>query len=71
MRTARICAALAFVLIIAIPAAASAVDWTEWKRLARKRPVAVLVVIPPLILTSPFMAVNWLMGNRGDDEDDE
>lgn len=63
-------AALLLVLVLASPGTASAVDWAEWKRLVRERPVAVLVAIPPLILTSPFMGVAWLVSDRGGDDDE-
>ena len=45
--------------ILVAPGSAWAVDWAEWKRLVRERPVAVVLIIPPMILTSPFMLATW------------
>jgi hypothetical protein len=71
MRIRSILAALVLVSVLLPPATAGAVDWQEWKFLIRKRPVAVLFAVPPLIITSPFMAAKWALSDHGGDEDDE
>lgn len=54
--------------ILAAPGSAWAVDWAEWKRLVRERPVAVVLIIPPMILTSPFMLATWAFKGSDDSE---
>ena len=72
MRIGRTFAALLLAALLLAPTTASAVDWDEWKRLIRERPVAVLVSVTPLVLTSPFMAVSWAFSAAtGDGEGDD
>ena len=59
MRLKRIVAAGLLAVIVAAPGSAWAVDWAEWKRLVRERPVAVVLIIPAMIATSPFMLATW------------
>ena len=54
--------------ILVAPGSAWAVDWAEWKRLVRERPVAVVLIIPAMIATSPFMLATWAF-NGSDDSD--
>ena len=54
--------------ILVAPGSAWAVDWAEWKRLVRERPVAVVLIIPAMIATSPFMIATWAF-NGSDDSD--
>ena len=57
----RVFAVLVTVAILAAPTAAFAVDWAETRRLIRERPIACLVAIPPLLVTSPFMLATWVI----------
>jgi len=70
IRSASAALMLVSFLLLLGPRTARAVDWEEWKFLIRKRPVAVLVAIPPLLFTSPFMATKWLLSSHGGDDDD-
>ncbi len=77
MRIRRIWAAAWVIAIVLAPLASSATTWEEWKFLMRRRPVAVLVAVPPLVATSPFMGATWLFRKvagteeASDDEDAE
>ena len=77
MRILRIGAAAWVIAIVLAPLAASATTWEEGKFLMRRRPVAVLVAVPPLVATSPFMGATWLFRvatgaeDTADDEDAE
>lgn len=68
MRIRSVCAVVVLGVVLLSPATALAVDWDEWKFLIRKRPAAVLVAIPALIFTSPFMAAKWALSDHGGDE---
>jgi hypothetical protein len=80
MRIRRAWAAVVAIAILLAPLSALATTWEEWKFLMRNRPVAVLVAVPPLIATSPFMGATWLYTrafgegdseSESDDEDEE
>lgn len=80
MRFRRAWSTAVAIAILLAPLTALATTWAEWKFLMRKRPVAVFVAIPPLIVTSPFMGATWAYGKltshegsqaESDDEDDE
>jgi hypothetical protein len=71
MRIRSVFAVVVLAVVLLSPTTALAVDWEEWKFLIRKRPVAVLVAIPPLIVTSPFMALKWALSDHGGDEDED
>ena len=68
MRLRKILAVGLLAATLCAPSSAWAVDWAEWKRLIRERPVAVILVIPPLILTSPFMLASWAI--KGSEDSD-
>jgi len=71
MRIRSVFALAVLAVVLLSPATALAVDWEEWKFLIRKRPAAVLVAVPALIFTSPFMAAKWAMSDHGGDADED
>jgi uncharacterized membrane protein YdfJ with MMPL/SSD domain len=72
MRISNALAALLLSAALVTPATSNAaVDWGEWGRLIRKRPVAVVVAIIPLALTSPFMLASWAIPDGEGEKDDD
>jgi len=65
-------AALALVLFLGMPQAASAGEkWDMLKDTWDIRPWAIILAIPAFIVTSPFMLFRDLMDRESDDEDEE
>ena len=68
MRLRKTVAAMLLGVVLSLPGTASAVDWAEWKRLIRERPVATVLIMPAMVLTSPFMLATWAFQDSGDSD---
>ena len=68
MRLRKTVAVIVLGAVLALPGTAWAVDWAEWKRLIRERPVATVLIMPAMVLTSPFMLASWAFQDSGDSD---
>jgi hypothetical protein len=65
-------AALALALTLAVPRTAPAGErWDSYKEAWKEKPLVVIVAIPAIIVTAPFMLVKGLLERIGEDDDED